>query len=58
MASNGFSLADLGVAGMLDVVGFDPVVPQVIADFGAGFQRSPLGAAPGPAVGPRAPGRS
>jgi hypothetical protein len=43
---------------MLDVVGFDPVVPQVIADFGAGFQRSPLGAAPGPAVGPRAPGRS
>jgi 60 kDa SS-A/Ro ribonucleoprotein len=35
MASNGFSIADPADAGMLDVVGFDPAVPQVIADFGA-----------------------
>src|ERR1043166_1583365 len=36
MASNGFSIADPDDAGMLDVVGFDSAVPQVIADFGAG----------------------
>jgi 60 kDa SS-A/Ro ribonucleoprotein len=36
MASNGFSIADPADAGMLDVVGFDSAVPQVIADFGAG----------------------
>lgn len=35
MASNGFSIADPNDAGMLDVVGFDAAVPQVIADFGA-----------------------
>ena len=35
-ASNGFSIADPDDAGMLDVVGFDSAVPQVIADFGAG----------------------
>jgi 60 kDa SS-A/Ro ribonucleoprotein len=34
MASNGFSIADPADAGMLDVVGFDPAAPQVIADFG------------------------
>ena len=34
MASNGFSIADPRDAGMLDVVGFDAAVPQVIADFG------------------------
>ena len=33
MASNGFSIADPADAGMLDVVGFDAAVPQVIADF-------------------------
>jgi 60 kDa SS-A/Ro ribonucleoprotein len=36
MASNGFSIADPADAGMLDVVGFDAAVPQVIADFAAG----------------------
>jgi len=36
MASNGFSIADPNDAGMLDVVGFDAAVPQVIADYGAG----------------------
>jgi 60 kDa SS-A/Ro ribonucleoprotein len=35
MASNGFSIADPGDAGMLDVVGFDTATPQVIADFAA-----------------------
>jgi 60 kDa SS-A/Ro ribonucleoprotein len=35
MASNGFTIADPGDAGMLDVVGFDTATPQVIADFGA-----------------------
>ena len=34
MASNGFSIADPSDGGMLDVVGFDPATPQVIADFG------------------------
>ena len=33
MASNGFSIADPADPGMLDVVGFDAAVPQVIADF-------------------------
>jgi 60 kDa SS-A/Ro ribonucleoprotein len=35
MASNGFSIADPGDAGMLDVVGFDTATPLVIADFAA-----------------------
>ena len=35
MASNGFTIADPNDAGMLDVVGFDTVTPQVIADFGS-----------------------
>jgi 60 kDa SS-A/Ro ribonucleoprotein len=33
MTSNGFSIADPDDAGMLDVVGFDPATPPVIADF-------------------------
>ena len=33
MTSNGFSIADPNDAGMLDVVGFDAVAPQVIGDF-------------------------
>jgi len=33
MTSNGFALADPDDAGMLDVVGFDPSTPPVIADF-------------------------
>jgi 60 kDa SS-A/Ro ribonucleoprotein len=33
MASNGFTIADPDDAGMLDVVGFDAAVPQLIADF-------------------------
>lgn len=33
MTSNGFSIADPGDAGMLDVVGFDAAAPVVIADF-------------------------
>ena len=33
MASNGFTIADPGDAGMLDVVGFDASAPQLIADF-------------------------
>jgi len=33
MCSNGFSIADPDDPGMLDVVGFDAVVPAVIADF-------------------------
>lgn len=36
MVSNGFSIADPNDAGMLDVVGFDTVAPQLIADFAAG----------------------
>ena len=35
MASNGFSIADPGDGGMLDVVGFDTATPEVIADFAA-----------------------
>jgi 60 kDa SS-A/Ro ribonucleoprotein len=33
MTSTGFSIADPEDAGMLDVVGFDPATPSVIADF-------------------------
>jgi 60 kDa SS-A/Ro ribonucleoprotein len=33
MTSNGFTIADPNDAGMLDVVGFDPTTPAVIADF-------------------------
>ena len=33
MTSNGFSIADPDDTGMLDVVGFDPATPPVIADF-------------------------
>jgi 60 kDa SS-A/Ro ribonucleoprotein len=33
MTSNGFSIADPDDAGMLDVVGFDTAVPQVMSDF-------------------------
>jgi len=33
MTSNGFSIADPNDAGMLDVVGFDTTVPQVISSF-------------------------
>jgi 60 kDa SS-A/Ro ribonucleoprotein len=33
MASNGFTIADPGDAGMLDVVGFDTATPNVISDF-------------------------
>ncbi|MGI8587489.1 MAG: TROVE domain-containing protein [Chloroflexia bacterium] len=36
MTSNGFSIADPDDGGMLDVVGFDPAVPGVMADFVAG----------------------
>lgn len=37
MLGNGFSIADPGDAGMLDVVGFDTVAPQLIADFARGY---------------------
>ena len=33
MASNGFSIADPNDAGMLDVVGFDTMTPQILAHF-------------------------
>jgi 60 kDa SS-A/Ro ribonucleoprotein len=33
MTSNGFTIADPSDAGMLDVVGFDPATPAVLADF-------------------------
>jgi len=33
MTSEGFRIADPDDAGMLDVVGFDPATPPVIADF-------------------------
>lgn len=33
MVSNGFTIADPNDAGMLDVVGFDTAVPQVMSDF-------------------------
>ena len=36
MVSNGFSIADPSDGGMMDVVGFDPAVPRLIADFMGG----------------------
>jgi 60 kDa SS-A/Ro ribonucleoprotein len=33
MTSNGFSIADPDDAGMLDVVGFDTITPNVLAEF-------------------------
>jgi 60 kDa SS-A/Ro ribonucleoprotein len=36
MLSNGFSIADPDDLGMLDVVGFDVAVPQVISEFSKG----------------------
>jgi 60 kDa SS-A/Ro ribonucleoprotein len=36
MVANGFSIADPGDRGMLDVVGFDTATPQLIADFARG----------------------
>ena len=36
MTSNGFSIADPDDAGMLDVVGFDTAVPQLMSDFVTG----------------------
>ena len=33
MTSNGFTIADPDDAGMMDVVGFDTAVPQIMADF-------------------------
>ena len=33
MVSNGFSIADPNDGGMLDIVGFDTAVPQIMADF-------------------------
>lgn len=35
MATNGFSIADPDDAGMMDIVGFDHSVPQIIAQFSA-----------------------
>ncbi|HEY9898929.1 MAG TPA: TROVE domain-containing protein [Pantanalinema sp.] len=37
MVSNGFSIADPADPGMLDVVGFDTAVPQLLSDFIAGW---------------------
>jgi 60 kDa SS-A/Ro ribonucleoprotein len=36
MVSNGCSIADPNVAGMLDVVGFDTATGQLISDFARG----------------------
>jgi len=36
MTSNGFTIADPDDAGMLDVVGFDTAVPQIMSDFVGG----------------------
>jgi 60 kDa SS-A/Ro ribonucleoprotein len=33
MISNGFSIADPNDGGMLDVVGFDTAMPQLVSDF-------------------------
>ncbi|HEX4610875.1 MAG TPA: hypothetical protein VH092_21980, partial [Urbifossiella sp.] len=49
MVSNGFTIADPDDAGMLDVVGFDTAVPQLLAQFVADSPR------PG-GSGPRATG--
>lgn len=40
MTATGFSLADPADAGMLDFVGFDTAVPQLLADF-AGYTQTP-----------------
>lgn len=37
MTATGFSIADPSDKGMLDVVGFDAAVPQIMADFARGF---------------------
>ena len=37
MVSNEFSIADPTDAGMLDIVGFDAAVPELIADFTTGL---------------------
>ncbi|MHA1720092.1 MAG: TROVE domain-containing protein [Promethearchaeota archaeon] len=37
MVSNGFTIADPNDGGMLDVVGFDTAVPEIIANFVRGF---------------------
>ena len=37
MVSNEFTIADPDDAGMMDVVGFDPAVPELIADFTTGL---------------------
>jgi 60 kDa SS-A/Ro ribonucleoprotein len=37
MTSNGFTIADPEDAGMLDVVGFDAAVPQLMSDFAVGM---------------------
>jgi 60 kDa SS-A/Ro ribonucleoprotein len=37
MTSNGFTIADPDDAGMLDVVGFDTAVPQLMSDFAVGM---------------------
>lgn len=36
MQSNGFSIADPNDAGMLDIVGFDASVPEIISQFAKG----------------------
>ena len=36
MVSNGFTIADPSEPAMLDVVGFDPATPEVVAGFAAG----------------------
>ena len=36
MVSNGFTIADPGDAGMMDVVGFDSAAPEVMRSFAAG----------------------
>jgi 60 kDa SS-A/Ro ribonucleoprotein len=37
MVSNGFSIADAGDPGMLDVVGFDTATPEIVAGFAGGI---------------------
>lgn len=39
MTSNGFTIADPRDAGMLDVVGFDAAVPQMMSDFALDWKR-------------------
>ena len=38
MTATGFSIADPEDAGMLDVVGFDTAVPNLISEFSRGFE--------------------